>query len=428
MFWIESHQELATHPKAKRAARILGISLPTLIGHLHLLWWWALKYAQDGELSQYDDYDIADAVAWEGDPHQFVKALIECGPGNSCGFLEQMDNGGLIIHDWLDYAGRLVEQIQTQAQKSKRNRELYKNEDLTREVRKRDGNNCRYCDKIVNWKDHKGPNGGTYDIVDSNSPVTVDNVVVSCRACSGLKQKPPGGPEGSTSQPINTVPISNSLGEQNHRVDSEQISTDNPPVNHNKPIYNLSSTHQISTNNPPGIHRNPSVIHQKSANLTIPNLTNNNDHDDDNNARKILLLSDAKESGSIDTVPIGTRAIEFAQENFDHPLKKFEQERIKQFCLEFKMRDSPTPDDIVIAGLKMCVRYGNTTLGYLEPIIENYKAKGVTTLAQVNAINDDFQKQKKEGQNGNRSQKIRKLNSARITGTDKSDKYASFYL
>ena len=37
-----------------------------------------------------------------------MTALVECGPGDSMGFLEQTDLG-LAIHDWMDYAGRLIE-------------------------------------------------------------------------------------------------------------------------------------------------------------------------------------------------------------------------------------------------------------------------------------------------------------------------------
>jgi hypothetical protein len=109
MAWIESHQELADHPKTKRAARALGVSLPTVIGHLHLLWYWALDYAQTGDLSQFDSADIADAAKWEGDAEAFVTALAECGPGDQPGFLESLD-GKLVLHDWMDYAGKLIEQ------------------------------------------------------------------------------------------------------------------------------------------------------------------------------------------------------------------------------------------------------------------------------------------------------------------------------
>lgn len=109
MAWIESHDNLAGHPKTRRAARILGLSIPTMMGHLHLLWHWCLKYADDGDLSGYDHADIADAMMWDGDPTQLIDALLSCGPGDKAGFLEYDSSGSLIVHDWFDYAGALIE-------------------------------------------------------------------------------------------------------------------------------------------------------------------------------------------------------------------------------------------------------------------------------------------------------------------------------
>jgi len=102
MAWIESHQELARHPKTKRFIRAIGISLPQAIGHLHMLWWWALDYAQSGELTHYTHEDIADAAGWEAQPTEFVHALIQSG------FLDS-DGDKVCIHDWWDYAGKLLE-------------------------------------------------------------------------------------------------------------------------------------------------------------------------------------------------------------------------------------------------------------------------------------------------------------------------------
>lgn len=119
MAWIESNEELAAHPKTKKAARLLEITIPTMLGHLHLLWWWCLKYAQDGDLSQYEAADLADAAAWEGDATRFVRALLDCGPGESFGFLEEIEDGGLMVHDWMDYAGKLIERRQANALRMK---------------------------------------------------------------------------------------------------------------------------------------------------------------------------------------------------------------------------------------------------------------------------------------------------------------------
>ena len=107
MAWLEAHQELRDHPKTKRAARTLGISRPQMIGHLLCLWWWCLDYAETGSLADFDNNDIADAAAWEGDPDTFVSALLNCGPADRPGFL--IDTGdGLTVNDWDEYGGKYV--------------------------------------------------------------------------------------------------------------------------------------------------------------------------------------------------------------------------------------------------------------------------------------------------------------------------------
>ena len=98
MAWIESHQEMARHPKTRRVAVRLGISKAAVIGHLHLLWWWTLDFAPDGDLSGFDAEEVAAVAEWEGDAEQFLQALLDTG------WLDE----GRRVHNWGDYAGRLV--------------------------------------------------------------------------------------------------------------------------------------------------------------------------------------------------------------------------------------------------------------------------------------------------------------------------------
>lgn len=125
MAWIESHQELGGHFKLKRAARLLRISKPQLAGHLHYLWWWALTYAQDGCLAGFSMEDIADAALWTKDAGQFVDALLVCGEGigSGRGFIERDAQGGLRLHDWEEYAGRLVQRRKQAIDRTRRWRE-----------------------------------------------------------------------------------------------------------------------------------------------------------------------------------------------------------------------------------------------------------------------------------------------------------------
>lgn len=113
MAWIESHQQLLRHPKTARLARLLSISLPTAIGHLHCFWWWAMDYAQDGSLAAHDEIDIATAAMWDGDEREFFDAMVRAG---------FIDLEPPQIHDWPEYAGRLIERRKADAERKRAGR------------------------------------------------------------------------------------------------------------------------------------------------------------------------------------------------------------------------------------------------------------------------------------------------------------------
>lgn len=57
---------------------------------------------------------------------------------------------------------------------------------LTVPVRRRDGDACRYCGKVVNWADRKGNRGGTYDhLVPGQRARDHHELVVACIECNG---------------------------------------------------------------------------------------------------------------------------------------------------------------------------------------------------------------------------------------------------
>ncbi|MFB5189043.1 hypothetical protein [Alicyclobacillus fastidiosus] len=124
MAWIESHQTLAEHPKTKRLARSLGVSRPTTIGILHMLWWWAIDYAEDGYLSKYTNEDIADAVMWDGDPDLLIQAL------QHSGFVDE----DMRLHDWDDYIGKLNDRKEKNRERQKKARERKKNANVTSQL------------------------------------------------------------------------------------------------------------------------------------------------------------------------------------------------------------------------------------------------------------------------------------------------------
>lgn len=116
MAWIESHQTLGQHPKTRKLAHLLGVSKPAAIGHLHCLWWWAIDYAEDGDLARFDPLDIAIGAEWDGDECDFVNAMYKAG------FLDAGPDNTYIIHDWDHYAGKLIERKKANAERMRKAR------------------------------------------------------------------------------------------------------------------------------------------------------------------------------------------------------------------------------------------------------------------------------------------------------------------
>lgn len=102
MAWIQSHQEIRTHPKTEALADELEISIPSVVGHLHLFWLWCLSHAEDGDITKYTPRQIARAAMWEGKADSFLQAMITCG-------LIDTNGDTRSVHDWKDYGGKLIE-------------------------------------------------------------------------------------------------------------------------------------------------------------------------------------------------------------------------------------------------------------------------------------------------------------------------------
>ena len=118
--YTPSHVELAQHPKTRKLARLLGTSIPTAIGHLNLLWHFALKFAPDGDLSRFDSAEIADGCMWEGTPETLCEAL------ETCEWIDRADEGNCAIHDWNDYGGKYVQRKESNAQRMRETRANHK--------------------------------------------------------------------------------------------------------------------------------------------------------------------------------------------------------------------------------------------------------------------------------------------------------------
>ena len=106
--WIELQQSLWTHRKTFALAEALAIDEVHAGGLVARLWCWALDNAQAdydhrrGLLTGVVPRAIAGGAGWKGDACYFFEALI------NAGFLDH-DGDDIVIHDWWDYSGRLLE-------------------------------------------------------------------------------------------------------------------------------------------------------------------------------------------------------------------------------------------------------------------------------------------------------------------------------
>lgn len=163
MAWIESHQSLLRHPKLIMLSETLKVDRIKLIGHLHCLWWWALDFADvDGTLpAQITPKMLAEGAQFPSKRSaDFVNALINCGGGKS-GFVE-VKNGHYVLHNWIDYAGKLI---------------LKRERDRDRKREERGGVSYRTSNGQSNGQAQGRPNdvAGTQPTVPTQPHTTVPN-------------------------------------------------------------------------------------------------------------------------------------------------------------------------------------------------------------------------------------------------------------
>ncbi|MBR4290697.1 MAG: hypothetical protein IKT52_08670 [Oscillospiraceae bacterium] len=121
MAWIELHQGLREHRKLFACADELKVSRIQMIGILTSLWLWALDNAQNGSLEGISNRTIARVCDW---PEKKADALID-----ALVRTRWLDKHGecVHIHDWADYAGKLMESRERDRNRKRKAAENKKN-------------------------------------------------------------------------------------------------------------------------------------------------------------------------------------------------------------------------------------------------------------------------------------------------------------
>lgn len=97
------------HRKRRKLEMLLG---PSAVLCLIDLWISTAQNHPKGNLSGLDDIDISLEAGWQGNPGDFVNALI------SCGFLDG-ESGFYALHDWMDHQSYVVHAPERSAQARK---------------------------------------------------------------------------------------------------------------------------------------------------------------------------------------------------------------------------------------------------------------------------------------------------------------------
>lgn len=93
------------HPKTLDLAERLGIMEPFALGLLEAFWGWVGKYHPSGDVTNVRPALLAASIRYRGDSAQLWATLAECG------FVDKMDDGRLVVHDWSDHADECVNAV-----------------------------------------------------------------------------------------------------------------------------------------------------------------------------------------------------------------------------------------------------------------------------------------------------------------------------
>lgn len=326
MAWIESNQELGRHPKTKNLAKSLDISMAAAVGYVHYLWWWALDFAQEGLLNKFNECDIAEACTWEGDSKKFVNTLV------LVGFLDRTESN-LCIHDWYDYAGRLIERRHAEAERKQRNRAKQK--------------------KTSNKQ-----------AVYRGRPADIPRTSAVCTADVLRHSTVPNTTVPNSTVPLDTTIIITTRDEEN------LINENDAGEDENETLESVNEQAEDANDSSKNVIALTQVLNGLREKMNMPE--------------------------NIKPMAVGTESINWAEKNWGRMLSPGESRDIISWCDEFVTRGCQEPDAVISEALKQCDYAGVRNIKYLKAILTDWREAGVLTVAQVEAREAERSKSQKD--------------------------------
>ncbi len=168
MAWLRIDDRFRTHPKMHKAGLAGWLAFCGIC--------YCREHLTDGIIPREAVQTLAPGLTT---PYKHAAKLVEIG-------LWHQHSEGFEVHDFLDWNPSKTDVAAGRDWETQR-KGLYRDKDLTKLVRQRDGDACRYCGRAVNWADRRGSGGGQHDHIVPRGPSTLENVVVACRECNRKK-------------------------------------------------------------------------------------------------------------------------------------------------------------------------------------------------------------------------------------------------
>lgn len=193
MAWARLGDNSATHPLVLRAGHCLrpqdiDLAAPGAeLARATLVFGFVVQCATHSA-SHTTDYWIDGSVPWRmaGPAAAALSAAAQ-----AAGLWSQAERAGVIGWQLLDDPDFIHLITSEQKAWEQRRKQDAANPGLTVPVRRRDGDQCRYCGQLVDWRARRGGRSGTYDHREPGQPATVDTYVVCCRACNSSRKDDP---------------------------------------------------------------------------------------------------------------------------------------------------------------------------------------------------------------------------------------------
>lgn len=198
MPWLRTGDTAATHPRYLALFELDDVDATMRIAAFGFVSLCATLSA-----AHTSDYLVSYGVACQVG-HGAERALLDICV--RAGLMEEVEVDGVhmwkIVDDPEFLHMRTKEEIEWERQRKADNA----NPELIIPVRLRDGDACRYCGQVVNWRARKGRIAGTYDHRVPGKGATIDTLVVSCSGCNASRSNDPLADERHPLLPAPTKP------------------------------------------------------------------------------------------------------------------------------------------------------------------------------------------------------------------------------